>query len=68
MDDIIKLLVPLAKNAYEAVMAAIARGRASGELTEEQAQAYRNNVNAAFDKDYAQTDAQRGRGTQSNPP
>ena len=61
MQAIIDLLIPLAKQAFEAVKAAIERGRASGELTEAQAQAYRDQVNEVFARDYAKTDAQRGK-------
>jgi hypothetical protein len=61
MNEIISLLVPLAKSAYEAVTAAIARGRASGELTAEQEKAYLDDLNSGFNQDYMKNDATRAK-------
>ncbi len=40
----------------------------SGEMTAAEAQAERDRVHGIWQQEFAKTDAQRGRGTQPNPP
>jgi hypothetical protein len=59
--DILKWLVPAITGLVQLALNTIENAKASGEMTAEQAQAYRDKLNSIWDQEYAKTDAQRGK-------